>query len=45
MATNDVTGDEIRTRAPSDKFRENWDAIFGKRGEKEQSEDKEPEGE
>ena len=34
MATNDITGDEIRTRASSDKFRENWDAIFGKKEER-----------
>jgi hypothetical protein len=30
MTTNDVTGDALRTRIPSDKYRENWDAIFKK---------------
>jgi len=31
MATNDITGDDIRTRPSSDKFRENWEVIFGKK--------------
>lgn len=29
--TNDITGDKIRSRAPSDKFRENFDSIFGRK--------------
>lgn len=31
MATkNDVTGDSIQTKIPSDAYRNNYDAIFGK---------------
>ena len=29
-ATNDVTGDAIKTKAPNNKYRENYDAIFAK---------------
>lgn len=32
MATNDITGDEIRSKVNSEKFRDGWDAIFGKKG-------------
>lgn len=44
MATNDITGDDIRTRPSSDKFRENWDAVFsnkddGDEGEQEGQDD------
>lgn len=28
--TNDVTGDAIRTKAPSQKYRDNYEAIFSK---------------
>ena len=28
--TNDVTGDAIRTKAPSKKYRDNYEAIFSK---------------
>ena len=32
MATkNDVTGDEIRTGGNSNAYKDNWDAIFGKK--------------
>lgn len=34
MATNDITGDEIRSKVNSEKFRAGWDAIFGKKEEK-----------
>ena len=34
MATNDITGDEIRSKVNSDKFRSGWDAIFGKKEDK-----------
>jgi len=27
--TNNITGDKIQTRPNSDKYRENWDRIFG----------------
>lgn len=30
MSKNDVTGDDIKTKVPSEKYRENWDAIFKK---------------
>ena len=28
--TNDITGDAIRSKAANDKFRENFDRVFGK---------------
>jgi len=31
MSTNDITGDAIRTRAPSKKYSEGFDRIFGKK--------------
>ena len=32
MATkNDITGDTLKTKPASDKYRENWDRIFGKK--------------
>lgn len=31
---NDITGDAIRTRTITDKYRDNYDAIFGKKSEK-----------
>ncbi|HET8687086.1 MAG TPA: hypothetical protein VFM18_10535 [Methanosarcina sp.] len=35
MATkNDVTGDSIQTKIPSDAYRNNYDAIFGKSKQK-----------
>lgn len=30
MSHNDITGDKIATKPASDKFRENYDAIFKK---------------
>lgn len=30
-AKNDITGDEIKSKVPTDKFRENFDKIFGER--------------
>jgi len=30
---NDITGDEISTKAPSEAYRDNWDRIFGKKNE------------
>lgn len=29
-AKNDITGDSIQTKVPSDSYRENYDRIFGK---------------
>lgn len=31
MSTNDITGDEIRTEVPSEKYKSGWDAIWGKK--------------
>lgn len=39
-AKNDVTGDSIKSKPTSEKYRENWDKIFRnkeKRGENEES--------
>ena len=34
MATrNDITGDSIQTKTSSQAYRDNWDAIFGKKKE------------
>ena len=30
-AKNDITGDDIRSKALSKKGRDNWDTIFGKK--------------
>jgi len=32
MSKNDVTGDEIKTKSPSDAYRDNYDKIFRKHG-------------
>lgn len=29
--TNDITGDQIRSRAATDAYRDNWDKIFKKK--------------
>ena len=31
MSKNDVTGDELRSKHNSDKYRDNYSAIFGKK--------------
>ena len=31
MTTNDVTGDKLRTRPASNKYRDGWDQIFSKK--------------
>ena len=31
MAINDITGDNLISRAPSDQYRENYDKIFGRK--------------
>lgn len=33
MARNEHTGDQQKTRAPSEEYRANWDKIFGKKEE------------
>ena len=30
---NDITGDEIKSKTNSDRYREGWDRIFGKKQE------------
>lgn len=30
IAVNDITGDSILTRSSTEKYRDNWDKIFGK---------------
>lgn len=32
-AKNDVTGDAIKSKVNSEEYRNNWDAIFGKKKE------------
>jgi hypothetical protein len=39
---NDVTGDEIKTKEITDKYRENFDLIFGKPKPEEQKEKLKP---
>ena len=31
MSKNDITGDSLRTKPSTDKFRDNWETIFGKK--------------
>lgn len=31
VAKNDITGDAIQTKVSSKTYRDNWDAIFGKK--------------
>lgn len=33
VSKNDITGDSIRTKVVTDKFRDGYDAIFGKKHE------------
>jgi len=35
--TNDVTGDRLISKEASDKYREGWETIFGKKKEAEKS--------
>jgi hypothetical protein len=37
---NDITGDEIKTKEITDKYRENFDLIFGKSEQKQQPKEK-----
>ena len=32
-ARNDITGDSIKSKTSSQAYRDNWDAIFGKKKE------------
>lgn len=44
-ARNDVTGDNITTKSPSDAYRDNWDRIFGKKKDSDEKPKKEDEEE
>ena len=30
VTKNDITGDELRSKTSTDKFRDNWDGVFSK---------------
>ena len=38
-ARNDVTGDNIKTGANSQAYKDNWDRIFGKKDSEEEKEE------
>lgn len=40
-AKNDVTGDAIKSKVNSEEYRNNWDAIFGKKEKTEEPSSKE----
>lgn len=31
VAKNDITGDKLQSKSPNQKYRDNWDIIFGKK--------------
>lgn len=37
---NDITGDSIQTKPTSQKYRDNWERIFGKKKEQKKKEKK-----
>lgn len=39
-AKNDITGDSIRSKTPSQKYVDNFDAIFRKKKEEDKNDDK-----
>ena len=41
VAVNDITGDSILTRSSTEKYRDNWDRIFGKKDSEDLTEFKE----
>jgi len=41
VAVNDITGDSILTRSSTEKYRDNWDRIFGKKDSEDLTKDKE----
>ena len=41
VAVNDITGDSILTRSSTEKYRDNWDRIFGKKDSKDLTDSKE----
>ena len=36
-ATNDITGDSIHSKPSNDLYRDNWERIFGKKDESQES--------
>ena len=36
-ARNDITGNALRSRPPSDKYNEGWERIFGKKKKREKA--------
>ena len=41
VAVNDITGDSILTKSSTEKYRDNWDRIFGKKNSEDLTESKE----
>jgi hypothetical protein len=41
VAVNDITGDSILTRSSTEKYRDNWDRIFGKKDSEDLTDSKE----
>ena len=41
IAVNDITGDPILTKSTTEKYRENWDKIFGKKDSEDLIDEKE----
>jgi hypothetical protein len=38
VAKNDITGDSIQTKSSSQRYRDNWEKIFGKKNSKDSTE-------
>ena len=36
---NDITGDELRSKTPTEKYRDNYDKIFGNKDQKHKQQD------
>lgn len=41
VSVNDITGDSILTKSSTEKYRDNWDKIFGKKHSEDLTDDKE----
>lgn len=41
-ATNDITGDQIKSGKVTDTYRDNWDKIFGKKDVSKEQQDNKP---
>lgn len=40
VAVNDITGDSIITKSSTEKYRDNWDRIFGKKNSEDSTDNK-----